>query len=111
MDVGEFGDRMQKASIKKLDMLQRIAFLVQANSQRVTPVDTGTLKRSQYTKVDPSGAWALVGTNIAYARPVHDGTSKMEARPFFTWGMTASRDTAIQMMKDSGMRFLNELKG
>ena len=111
MDVGEFGDRMQSASIKKVEMLQRIAFLVQANSQRVTPVDTGTLKRSQYTKVDPSGAWALVGTNIAYARPVHDGTSKMAGRPFFTWGMAASRDTAIQMMKDSGMRFLSELKG
>ena len=111
MDVGEFGDRMQSASIKKVEMLQRIAFLVQANSQRVTPVAIGTLKRSEYTKVDPSGAWALVGTKIGYARYVHDGTSKMAARPFFTWGMAASRDTAIQMMKDSGMRFLNELKG
>ena len=119
MDVGEFGDRMQSASIKKVEMLQRIAFLVERHSKEVTPVAIGTLKRSIYTKVDPNGAWALVGTNldtdsgsrVGYPTYVHNGTSKMAARPFFTWGMAASRDTAIQMMKDSGMRFLNELKG
>jgi len=44
--------------------------------------DTGTLMRSISSQVDFGTDTVAVGTNIEYASWVHNGTRKVEARPF-----------------------------
>lgn len=48
------------------------------------PFNKGDLRKSITYKVKDDGTvvTGTVGTNISYALPVHDGTSKMESRPF-----------------------------
>lgn len=55
--------------------LQRSAILVQNDAKRGTPVDTGRLRASVTHALDsrPVPLYATVGTNVAYARAVHDG--------------------------------------
>ena len=53
---------------------------IEKEAKNNTPVDTGRLKRS--IKADVSGLEANIGTDVEYAHFVHDGTYKMEARPF-----------------------------
>lgn len=108
-DVGAFGDKLAKARLDKAQLLSRIALTVQGNSERVTPVKTGTLKRSETTRVDASAGRAFIGTNVEYAKFVHDGTRYMKGRPFFTEGMEASRDTIDQLLEAAGMEFLSQL--
>ena len=48
------------------------------------PFNKGDLRKSITYKVKDNGTTitGIVGTNLSYALPVHDGTSKMEGRPF-----------------------------
>lgn len=63
----------------------RALLIVQANSQRHTPVKTGTLRRSETTEVRDGGMSGVVGTNVVYAPFVHQRV------PFFTMGLDDSR--------------------
>jgi HK97 gp10 family phage protein len=66
------------------DIVQRelanTASNIEEQAKNNTPVDTGRLKRS--IKADIKGLEANIGTDVEYAHFVHDGTYKMEARPF-----------------------------
>ncbi len=55
--------------------LQKSAIVVTSEAKRGTPVDTGRLRASVSNVVDvsPIPRFATVGTNVAYARYVHDG--------------------------------------
>lgn len=53
---------------------------IEKEAKANSPVDTGRLKRS--IKADVKGLEANIGTDVEYAHFVHDGTYKMEARPF-----------------------------
>ena len=53
---------------------------IEKEAKANTPVDTGRLKRS--IAADVRGLEANIGTDVDYAHFVHDGTYKMEARPF-----------------------------
>lgn len=64
----------------------------------MTPRKTSTLARSINHRVEKSGERGIVGTNVNYARFVHDGTSKMAGRPYFQWALAASRDSIDQLM-------------
>ena len=88
------------ARIGKERLMSRIVLTVEANSKRVTPVLTGNLKRSITSRVEAAGERGVVGTNASYARFVHDGTSRMAPRPFFTNGMGLSRDSINGFMDD-----------
>lgn len=68
--------------------LEAAAFLVEAQAKIKTPVDTGRLKSSIYTKVGSLNAF--VSTNVNYARYVHDGTKFMKPRPFMLEGLQSS---------------------
>ena len=46
------------------------------------PVDTGRLKNSITSAVDPEEQVAYIGTNVEYAPYVELGTSRMAARPY-----------------------------
>jgi phage gpG-like protein len=51
------------------------AFVVQNDAKKESPVDTGRLRASITNAVDASAVprFATVGTNVIYARAVHDG--------------------------------------
>lgn len=69
------------------------------------PFDTGTLRRSitSETQVLDKEVRGVVGTNLDYALPVHEGTSTMQARPFILDAMIAKREDIIKTLSD-GLR-------
>lgn len=82
-------DAFKRANLNKIlkEIIQEIAFGVERYAKQVTPVDTGRLRSSIGVKgssgLDIS---SIISTNTNYARFVHDGTSRMRARPFMKWG-------------------------
>lgn len=71
--------------------LLRTGIRVQTEARRRCPVDTGRLRSSIGVTLTaaPAGFAVTVGTNVAYARYVHDGTRHMRARPFLTDALTS----------------------
>lgn len=95
-------------AVKAFDVaIQRSIFLIENNSKQVTPVDTGFLRETGMV----TSFEALIGrldNTAPYATYVHDGTKKMEARPFFDQGIEASQadvdkffDEALSNLVDS----------
>lgn len=113
MNAAQFAAKMAGAGIEfnqaKQRLMQRVVLTVESNSKRVTPVRTGHLRRSINSRVEASGERGIVGSNVIYARFVHDGTRKMGGRPFLLQGLAASRDTIDQMLEDMGNEFLSRL--
>lgn len=72
--------------------LKRIGLIVERESKKVTPVKSGTLKRS-ITSVMIGDDSVAIGTSVKYGLYVHEGTrkadgsSRMPGRPFLTWGI------------------------
>ena len=64
--------------------MQRITLIALANSQRRTPVRTGTLRRSETTRVESGGLRGYLGTNVVYGPFVHKRV------PFFAQGIEAA---------------------
>jgi HK97 gp10 family phage protein len=68
-----------------MNMLEEYARYTERYAKQVTPVDTGRLRTS--IGYEMGNMEARVGThNVKYATFVHEGTSKMRARPFLKWG-------------------------
>ena len=65
--------------------LESFAYTVEGESKRVSPVDTGTMRRSIGTTM--GNLQATIKPNVYYAGFVHWGTYKMRARPFMEWGV------------------------
>lgn len=83
-------------------LMTKATLAAQAASQKRTPVKTGTLRRSETTRVESGGLRGYVGTNIKYAPFVHDGTKHMRARPFFAEGIRDARPVIERLMQDAG---------
>lgn len=72
-------------------------------------VDTGRLFDSIQASVNVINAnmyQTVVGTDVEYAKYVHDGTSKLKGRPFITDGIMESKEdikVAIREAMRSGM--------
>ncbi len=64
--------------------IKKSAFKIEGTSKRLTPVDTGRLRASHRTKFGVRQLSAMVSTNVDYAIFVHEGTSRVEARPFLS---------------------------
>lgn len=77
----DIDDAIYKA---KLEALEEIGMLVEAEAKQRAVVDTGNLKRSITHVVNKSEKepFATIGTSVEYAEYVEKGTSKMKARPF-----------------------------
>lgn len=60
--------------------LKDSAYEIEKQGKANCPVDTGRLRSS--IKADVGNLEADIGTSLYYASFVHDGTYKMEARPF-----------------------------
>jgi HK97 gp10 family phage protein len=74
--------------------IEKIAFGVERESKKVTPVRTGMLRASILTDIKP--LWARVAPHVFYAGYVHEGTRYMKARPFMWWGL----NSAISQFRD-----------
>jgi hypothetical protein len=65
-------------------LMTKITLLSLRHSMPLTPVRTGTLRRSETTRVERGGLRGWVGSNIVYAAHVH------ERVPFFAQGIEAA---------------------
>lgn len=101
MTPEEAANLLDPARLDTYRLMSRITLTVQRNSQRVTPVRTGNLRRSETTRVERAGERGVVGTNVRYARAVH------RRRPFFTQGLEASRDTIADLLQEAGVEFFS----
>lgn len=73
--------------------LMRRGYKVEAQAKRDAPVDTGRLRASIKTEAFTRDGLpgARVGSDVNYARWVHDGTRYMRARPFLLRALDAAR--------------------
>jgi len=103
------------AKIKKMtqDALVRAGYLVEGESKRITPVDTGRLRAS----ISLSSSLALraephvvISPHTNYAFYVHEGTRYMKARPFMTKGYHAAKNKIKSEMRSLLKNVNKELK-
>lgn len=84
--AARFFGRLPRHIVQALDeAIKKSAFLVERESKIVTPVLTGRLRASIFTTLKPLRATVQPKTD--YALFVHEGTSKMRARPFMKLGL------------------------
>ena len=74
--------------------LKDTASEIEKQAKANVPVATGRLRAS--IKASISGLEANIGTELEYARFVHDGTYKMEARPF----LFSAGDSVLEVIED-----------
>lgn len=55
-------------------LLNQMLAVAEANVKRVTPVKKGALRRSITSRVEQPGVRGVVGTNLNYAKIVHEGS-------------------------------------
>jgi len=65
----------------KRDAMQRVVLAGERLVKLEAPVKQGTLRRSIVGRVEAGGDRGVVGTNVRYARGVHDGTRPHIIRP------------------------------
>jgi phage gpG-like protein len=75
-------------------------FSVNQINRSGAPFNKGDLRKSITYKVDDDGTTivGVVGTNISYALDVHDGTSKMESRPFIYDAVMREHDATMEYL-------------
>lgn len=73
--------------------LSRRALRVESRAKVLCPVDTGRLRASIRWRLvrRPSGLVAIIGTEVEYARWVHEGTRYRAGVPFLTRALDAAR--------------------
>lgn len=89
------GRMREKAS----QIVRKTAHDIEAHAKAVVPVDTGNLKNSIQTDMEPGGLSAEVGTAVSYAPFVEWGTHKMAARPYLTPAAEKVKPAFVEAMK------------
>lgn len=62
--------------------VKRATLDVEAKAKAMTPVRTGTLRRSIHSVFENGGLTGLVGPSVLYGKFVEFGTRRMGARPY-----------------------------
>lgn len=75
-----------------------------ADMQQRTPVDTGALRASETAESSDTVMTFRAGTD--HALPVHQGTSRMAARPFMRLAVEGAEDQIVQAIVDAANREL-----
>ena len=100
----------ERAAAETRRLLRRITLTVERKTKIRTPVRKakrgGTLRRSITSVVE--GSRGIVGTNVNYARFVHEGTRRMQRRPFLRWGLEDSRGDIAREVDDAARRIFEE---
>jgi hypothetical protein len=89
----------------KLRLMQKVVLTALRHSQPLTPIRTGTLRRSETTRVEDGGARGFLGSNVNYAAFVHDRV------PFFGQGIEDARSEIEQLLQEAGDSFWGGLAG
>jgi hypothetical protein len=77
-------------------LMQKATLLALRASQPLTPVRTGTLRRSETTRVEAGGLRGWIGSNIVYAPFVHARV------PFFAQGIEEAAPDIQQLLSEAG---------
>lgn len=84
------------------ELLTDIGLLAQGNAQRLTPVATGTLRRSITNRIEGNAVY--IGTAVEYAPFVEYGTSRMAAQPYLQPGIDNSLSDVERLAADFGFK-------
>lgn len=103
----ELAARLNSAAFEKFQerTMQRVVLTALRHSQSRTPVKTGALRRSETTRVSERGRKGFLGSNLVYARPVHNRT------PFFEQGIEDSRPDIEGLLQQAGEEYLKDIAG
>ena len=109
MTPAELAGRLAAAELDMREPMTRIVLTVEGKAKRVTPVDTGTLRRSITHRVESAGERGVVGTNVEYAPIVHDGAPGRKGRPVLVQGMEASRHEIERILERAGVKLFTRI--
>lgn len=90
------------------DGLRKAALLVERYSKQVTPVDTGRLRASIFTDIQP--LIATIQPKTDYAIYVHEGTRYITGRPFMKQGVEMAKDEIERVVNDEVSQGLKKVK-
>jgi HK97 gp10 family phage protein len=103
--VAEFFRKMPGKMKDALDSgIKKSAAYIEAESKKVTPVDTGRLRASIHSVF--GRLRGEIGTNTNYAIFVHEGTTFMRSRPFMSWGIRNAENDIKDVFKEEISRAL-----
>lgn len=105
----ELAAKIKRTPFPTEAVMTKILFVALGNSQKRTPVRTGTLRRSETTRMEAGGERGYLGSNITYGPFVHYGTKYMAARPFFEEGLEDSRTQILDILDDAGKGHLEDI--
>lgn len=80
----------------KTELMTKITLTALGRSLPHTPVRTGTLRRSETTRVERGGERGFLGSNVIYAPFVHRNV------PFFEMGIDDSQAQIGQLLQQAG---------
>jgi hypothetical protein len=84
-------------------LMQQITLVALGRAQRLTPVRTGTLRRSETNRVEDGGLRGYIGSNVVYAPFVHARV------PFFADAIDDSQADIQQLLQAAGDAYLKDL--
>jgi len=100
----------EEAKRQQRELVTKLTFIAEAKSKEETPVDTGNLRRSENSRI-VSDTEGRVGTNVEYARWVHDGTDRMAPNPYFTRGLEKTQVEAEPLLSAAGKSIVGKVAG
>lgn len=87
--------------------VRKAVFLVARKSMINTPVKTGRLRGSTYSRFMPLSG--VIGTKTNYDRFVHDGTRFMKGRPYLKMAVDDANPKINEFFTDATQSVLNEI--
>lgn len=84
-------------------LMQKMTLVALGRAQQLTPVRTGTLRRSETTRVEAGGLRGYIGSNVVYAPFVHARV------PFFQQAIDDSQADIQRLLQDAGDAYLKDL--
>jgi hypothetical protein len=84
-------------------LMQKITLAALARALPLTPVRTGTLRRSETNRVETGGLKGWIGSNVIYSPFVHANV------PFLKEGIDNSAPERDRLLQDAGDEYLRGL--
>lgn len=98
--------RFKNTKVEKRTFLTEVGFIVEGNMKRRTRVRTGTLRRSETSRLSDSGNAVRIGTNVHYAPYVNYGTRYMAGDHFAERSLEDSRPHIDRRLLEEGARIV-----
>lgn len=93
---------------RNLDLaIRKTVITIEGDSKRNTPVRTGRLRSSTYSRF--SSLKGEIGTNTDYDRFVHEGTRFMRGRPYLRMAVESNETTTERFFTEAVQNTLNEI--